>query len=123
MVREPSSTNYHLSTNDDAGTYRPEDHIDNPKGYGDGAGDPRQYDRRLRAPIDEERELSIDPETGMKNYIANERAGIMTSAKHVRKLFGDSIELARSYRRSNNKDEIYEALRLLGTGLHCLEGL
>ncbi|KAK8122012.1 Het-C-domain-containing protein [Apiospora sp. TS-2023a] len=108
-------------TADRLGTYRPEDHIDNPKGYGAGAGDPRQYDRRLRAPIDEERELSIDPETGMKNYIANERAGIMTSAKHVRKLFGDSIELARRYRRSNNKDEIYEALRLLGTGLHCLE--
>ncbi|KAK7984177.1 hypothetical protein PG989_011579 [Apiospora arundinis] len=103
------------------GTYRPEDHIDNPKGYGAGAGDPRQYDRRLRGPIDENRELSIDPETGMKNYIANERAGIMTSAQHVRKLFGDSIELARRYRRSNNKDEIYEALRLLGTGLHCLE--
>ncbi|KAK8043639.1 heterokaryon incompatibility protein het-C domain-containing protein [Apiospora rasikravindrae] len=103
------------------GTYRPEDHIDNPKGYGAGAGDPRQYDRRLRGPIDEDRELSIDPETGMKNYIANERAGITTSAEHVRKLFGDSIELARRYRRSNNKDEIYEALRLLGTGLHCLE--
>lgn len=67
--------------------------------------------------------MSIDPESGMKNYIANERAGITTSAEHVRKLFGDSIELARSYRRSNNKDEIYEALRLLGTGLHCLEGL
>ncbi|KAK8132501.1 heterokaryon incompatibility protein het-C domain-containing protein [Apiospora kogelbergensis] len=108
-------------TADRLGTYRPEDHIDNPKGYGAGAGDPRQYDRRLRGPIDEQRELSIDPETGMKNYIANERADIMTSAQHVRKLFGDSIELARRYRRSNNKDEIYEALRLLGTGLHCLE--
>ncbi|KAK8061481.1 hypothetical protein PG994_007847 [Apiospora phragmitis] len=108
-------------TADRLGTYRPEDHIDNPKGYGAGAGDPRQYDRRLRGPIDEDRELAIDPETGMKNYIANERAGIMTSAQHVRKLFGDSVELARSYRRSNNKDEIYEALRLLGTGLHCLE--
>jgi hypothetical protein len=22
-----------------------------------------------------------------------------------------------------NKDELYEALRLLGTGLHCLEGM
>lgn len=99
------------------GTYRPEDHIDNPKGYGDGAGDPRQYDRRLRGPIDEERELSIDPETGMKNYIANESAGIMTSSVHTKKLFARSIELAQT----GNKADLYEALRLLGTGLHCLE--
>lgn len=58
----------------------------------------------------------------MKNYIANEEAGCMTSALHVRKLFGESIRLGRSYARSRNKNELYEALRLLGTGLHCLEG-
>ena len=46
----------------------------------------------------------------------------MTSALHIRKLFGESIRLGRSYARSRNKDELYEALRLLGTGLHCLEG-
>ena len=55
----------------------------------------------------------------MKNYIANEGAGIMTSSEHTKKLFSRSIELARS----GNKADLYEALRLLGTGLHCLEGL
>ncbi|KAI8684825.1 hypothetical protein NCS57_00149600 [Fusarium keratoplasticum] len=102
------------------GCYRPEEHIDNPKDYAENV-DARQYDRRLRGPIDEERELSIDPETGMKNYIANERAGIMTSAKLVRRLFGGMIELGRRYKDSQRKADKYEALRLMGTGLHCLE--
>ncbi|KAL7786399.1 heterokaryon incompatibility protein Het-C domain-containing protein [Trichoderma ceciliae] len=102
------------------GCYRPEDHIDNPKGYAEGV-DARDFDPRLRGPIDERIELSIDPETGMKNYIANEQAGIMTSARHVRNLFGRCLELARQYKRSGNKPELYEALRLMGTGLHCLE--
>lgn len=102
------------------GCYRPEDHIDNPKDYADNI-DATQYDPRLRGPVDERVELAIDPRTGMKNYIANEQAGIMTSALHVRKLFGKCIQLGRSYNRSQNKDELYEALRLLGTGLHCLE--
>ncbi|CEI64418.1 hypothetical protein FVEN_g10783 [Fusarium venenatum] len=102
------------------GCYRPEDHIDNPKDYAENV-DARQYDERLRGPIDEERELSIDPETGMKNYIANERARIMTSAKHIKKLFSGTIELARRYKDSRRKADKYEALRLMGTGLHCLE--
>lgn len=54
----------------------------------------------------------------MKNYIANERAGIMTSSEHTKKLLARSIELART----GNKADLHEALRLLGTGLHCLEG-
>jgi hypothetical protein len=103
------------------GCYRPEDHIDNPKDYADNE-DATQYDRRLRGPVDEERELAVDQETGLKNYIANERVGIMTSAKHLRNLFGRSIELGRSYSRTGDKAELHEALRLLGTGLHCLEG-
>ncbi|KOS18990.1 hypothetical protein ESCO_000546 [Escovopsis weberi] len=102
------------------GCYRPEDHIDNPKGYGEGL-DPRDLDPRLRGPVDEEVELAIDPETGMKNYIANENIGIVTSARHVRKLFRRCIDLGRRYKRSGHKPEMYEALRLLGTGLHCLE--
>ena len=108
-------------TADRLGCYRPEDHIDNPKDYADNL-DATQYDRRLRGPVNERVELAIDPNTGLKNYIANERAGIMTSALHVRKLFGRSIELGRLYARSRNKADLYEALRLLGTGLHCLEG-
>lgn len=58
----------------------------------------------------------------MKNYIANEQAGIQTSAGLLRQLFGRSIELGRSYARNKrNDDDLYEALRLMGTGLHCLE--
>ncbi|KAL7620483.1 hypothetical protein AAE478_009478 [Parahypoxylon ruwenzoriense] len=102
------------------GCYRPEDHIDNPKNYADNE-DARQYYEKLRGPVDESVELAIDPETGMKNYIANERAGIMTSALHVRKLFSRCIELGRSYKQNNRKGDLHEALRLLGTGLHCLE--
>lgn len=103
------------------GCYRPEDHIDNPKDYAENQ-DARKYDRRLRGPVDERRELSVDPRSGMKNYIANEEAGITTSAAHVRSLFGRCIELGRRYKDRNNKEDLYESLRLMGTGLHCLEG-
>lgn len=72
--------------------------------------------------MDESVELAVDEQTGLKNYIANERAGIMTSAWHVRNLFTKCVELGRSYGRNQNKDDLHEALRLLGTGLHCLEG-
>ena len=48
---------------------RQTEHIDNPKGYGDGE-DARKYHPKLRGPVDP-RELEIDPQTGMKNYIAN----------------------------------------------------
>lgn len=104
------------------GCYRPEDHIDNPKDYADNK-DARDYDPRLRGPIDEGVELAIDERTGMKNYIANENANIMTSAQHVRNLFNRCIDLGRRYKNSGNKAEKYEALRLMGTGLHCLEGI
>lgn len=39
----------------------------------------------------------------------------------MRRTLGRSIELGRRYARSGNHDDLYEALRLLGTGLHCLE--
>ncbi|EXJ95082.1 hypothetical protein A1O1_00200 [Capronia coronata CBS 617.96] len=107
-------------TTERLGCYRPEEHIDNPKDYADNQ-DARQYDRRLRGPVDERRELSINPQTGLKNYIASEGMGIDTSAGLVRKLFGRSIQLGRQYSRSKDKKDLYEALRLLGTGSHCLE--
>ncbi|KAK3336082.1 heterokaryon incompatibility protein Het-C-domain-containing protein [Cercophora scortea] len=107
-------------TADRLGCYRPEDHIDNPKNYADNI-DARQYDPRLRGPVDEGVELAIDQQTGMKNYIANENINIMNSALHIRKLFTKSIELGRSYQQNQDKLVLYEALRLLGTGLHCLE--
>lgn len=47
--------------------------------------------------------------------------GIATSAGLVRNLFGRSIQLGRQYARTQNKADLYEALRLLGTGCHCLE--
>lgn len=87
------------------GCYRPEDHIDNPKDYADSV-DATQYDPRLRGPVNERIELAIDPRTGLTNYIANEQAGIMTSAFHVRKLFTRSIQLGRSYAHSGNKSEL-----------------
>jgi len=46
---------------------------------------------------------------------------LATSACLVRRVFRRSIELGRRYARSNNQDDLHEALRLLGTGLHCLE--
>lgn len=91
------------------------------KDYADNE-DARKYDKRLRGPVDEGKELKVDPETGLKVYIASEKAGIETSAGLVRKLFEKSIELGRKYHKENNKADFYEALRLLGTGLHCLEG-
>ncbi|KAI1872041.1 uncharacterized protein JN550_004244 [Neoarthrinium moseri] len=108
-------------TADRLGCYRPEDHIDNPKGYPAPGVDARQYDRRLRGPVDERVELAIDERTGLKNYIANENINIMTTALHIRKLFGRCIELGRDYNRRKNKDDLYEALRLMGTGLHACE--
>lgn len=57
----------------------------------------------------------------MKAYIASENLGIDTSAALVRKLFGRSVELGRRYARNKNEADLHEALRLLGTGCHCLE--
>jgi hypothetical protein len=50
-------------TTERLGCYQPTEHIDNPLGYAEGE-DARDYDRRLRGPVDEERELAIDPRTG-----------------------------------------------------------
>ncbi|KAI7627401.1 Het-C-domain-containing protein [Hortaea werneckii] len=102
------------------GCYRPEEHIDNPKDYAENE-DATQYDERLRGPVDEEAELSVDERTGMKRYIATEDADINTSAGLVRKLFGRSIQLGRRYKDSGDERDFYEALRLMGTACHCLE--
>ncbi|KAF8460509.1 heterokaryon incompatibility protein Het-C-domain-containing protein [Kalaharituber pfeilii] len=102
------------------GCYRPEEHIDNPKDYADNE-DARKYDSRLRGPVDEAKELAIDELNGMKAYIASENRGIDTSAGFVRKCFVKAIELGRKFGRDGNDADLYEALRLLGTGLHTLE--
>lgn len=108
-------------TEERLGCYRPEEHIDNPLGYADGE-DARTYDKRLRGPVDP-RELEIDPQTGMKNYIANERGGWATSAGYLRHSFARSIHYGRMYTSSRNGSEadLCEALRCLGQALHCME--
>ena len=96
----------------------------NPKDYNDNE-DARPYDPRLRGPV-RDIELQIDPETGMKNYIAHGRADWATSAAFVKYSFEQSIHHGRMYTAghsfSKSKDEdLAEALRLLGQGLHTLE--
>ncbi|KDQ31832.1 hypothetical protein PLEOSDRAFT_1053107 [Pleurotus ostreatus PC15] len=101
------------------GCYLPTEHIDNPKGYGDGQ-DARQIHPGLRGPVDP-MELEIDPRTGMKNYIANENGRWDTSKALVRRTLEKCIHLGRQYRSQGRKDDEYEAFRLLGTALHTLE--
>jgi hypothetical protein len=81
--------------------------------------DARDYDRRLRAPVDERRELSVNERTGLKHYIASEDQGITTSAGMVRDLLHRCIDLGR--RSGGRGPDFHEALRLLGTATHCLE--
>ncbi|PYH90268.1 heterokaryon incompatibility Het-C [Aspergillus ellipticus CBS 707.79] len=109
-------------TSERLGVYRPEEHIDNPKDYADNE-DARQFDGRLRGPI-RQVELDIDPETGMKNYIANEKGDWTTSAAYIKYSLARSIHYGRTYTHGGNKgndEDLCEALRCLGQGLHTLE--
>lgn len=95
----------------------------NPKDYADNK-DARRYDERLRPPV-RQIELDIDPDTGMKNYIANERGDWATSAAYVKFSLARSIHYGRMYthggQRKGNEEDLCEALRCLGQGLHTLE--
>ena len=111
-------------TKERLGVYRPEEHIDNPKDYNDNE-DARKFDPRLRAPV-RDIELAVDPDTGMKNYIAKVHADWATSAAFVKYSFEQSIHHGRQYCAGRgifkgNDDELAEACRLLGQGLHTLE--
>jgi hypothetical protein len=110
-------------TTERLGVYRPEEHIDNPKDYADNA-DARKFDPRLRGPINPE-ELKIDPSTAMKNYIANEHGGWATSSGYIKYSFSRSIHFGRVYTNgrgnSGREEDLFEALRCLGQGLHCME--
>lgn len=111
-------------TKDRLGVYRPEEHIDNPLGYADG-DDARKFDTRLRGPVDQQ-EVAIDPQTGMKNYIANESGGWATSAGYLRFSFARSIHFGRLYTSGGSgskgkESDLCEALRCLGQALHCME--
>ncbi|KAM0255963.1 hypothetical protein ACHAQJ_005267 [Trichoderma viride] len=109
-------------TEERLGCYRPEEHIDNPKGYADGI-DARTLDPRLRGPVDPI-EIDIDLNTGMKNYIANENGRWATSASYLRYSFARSIHFGRLYThgsQSGKEADLCEALRCLGQALHCME--
>jgi Heterokaryon incompatibility protein Het-C len=95
-----------------------------PKNYNDDK-DARQVDPRLRGPV-RPIELQVDPDTGMKNYIANTRGDWATSAAYIKYSFERCIHHGRLYTNGHGffkgKDEdLAEALRCLGQGLHCLE--
>lgn len=108
-------------TADRLGVYLPVEHIDNPKGYAEKEGDARNFHPKLRPPVSQ-RELEIDPNTGMKKYMATENQGWDTSTAFIRRTLKACIE---SGRRANGQEgaELWEAYRLLGTGLHTLEDL
>lgn len=90
------------------GSYRPEEHIDNPRGYEGGA-----YGQlRLQVHPDE---LSVDSMSGMKNYIASQKVAHIndTSLDFVEKQLVAAIACGRA------RD--YEAYTHLGAALHTLE--
>ncbi|KAF7307409.1 Het-C-domain-containing protein [Mycena indigotica] len=103
------------------GVYLPVEHIDNPKGYAEKEGDARRFHPKLRPPVNPQ-ELEIDERTGMKCYMATENRGWDTSTAHIRRVLVECIEKGR---RAGGRDgpDLYEAYRLLGTGLHTLEDL
>lgn len=105
-------------TKERLGVYRAEEHIDNPIGY---PSDAHHLDSRLRGPVDP-MELEIDPDTGMKNYIANESGGWPTSSEYVKRTLLKCIDLGRKYTGEEATEGFRnEALRLLGQALHTLE--
>lgn len=62
----------------------------------------------------------------MKNYIANERGGWATSSGYVKFSFARAIHFGRMYTHGphgqrGRDEDLAEALRCLGQGLHCLE--
>ncbi|KAF2735441.1 Het-C-domain-containing protein [Polyplosphaeria fusca] len=108
-------------TSERLGTYRPEEHI----GMLIYNVDARKFDQRLRGPVTDD-ELAVDPQTGMKNYIANERGPWATSAGYVKFSFSRAIHFGRMYTHGpsgqrGDSANLAEALRCLGQGLHCLE--
>lgn len=100
------------------------DPYSNPKDYNENE-DARPFDNRLRGPV-RDIELQIDMQTGMKNYIAKPNADWATSAAYVKYSFERSIHHGRQYTNGRGifkgkDEELAEALRYLGQGLHTLE--
>ncbi|EIM22694.1 Het-C-domain-containing protein [Wallemia mellicola CBS 633.66] len=57
----------------------------------------------------------------VENYIANEDGEWDTSSEFIRKNLVACVELGRRARQDDNDEQMWEALRLLGTALHTLE--
>ncbi|KAK5941191.1 hypothetical protein PMZ80_006468 [Knufia obscura] len=93
------------------GCYRPEEHIDNPKGY-EGGGD--GLHKQLRLQVSPE-ELAVQSGTAMKNYVANQDfTGVNdTSLDYIEKQLVAAIACGRA------RDP--EAYTHLGAALHTLE--
>ncbi|KUI73935.1 hypothetical protein VM1G_09645 [Cytospora mali] len=104
-------------TRDRLGCYTHAEHIDNPRGYPDNAKD---VDERLRGPVDP-RELESDPQTGMKNYIANSGQGWDTASEYLRNQLLLCIDFGRKGRRKHGAAARKEAFHRLGAALHTLE--
>lgn len=104
-------------TRERLGCYTHVEHIDNPRGYAENA---KEIDKRLRGPVDP-RELEIDPETGLKNYIANSGNGWDTAAGYIREQLKLCITLGRKGRRKHQAAARKDAFRHLGAALHTLE--
>jgi len=68
-------------------------------------------------------ELEIDPNSGMKNYIANERGNWATSMGYVKFSLTRAIHYGRVFKHGSGGQEsdLFEAFRCLGQALHCLE--
>lgn len=60
----------------------------------------------------------------MKNYIANEYGGWATSSGYIKHSFARAIHFGRLYTHGPSRgreEDLCEALRCLGQGLHCIE--
>ncbi|HEY8208473.1 MAG TPA: HET-C-related protein, partial [Myxococcaceae bacterium] len=90
------------------GVYRPEEHIDNPEGIKDGS----KIDPLFHGPVLPP-EIAVDPNTGLKAYIATRGGGFKTAADFV-----DS-----SLRSAKTAGITPEGRRLFGQALHTLEDL
>ncbi|KAG8997572.1 hypothetical protein FRB94_007596 [Tulasnella sp. JGI-2019a] len=104
-------------TSDRLGVYSAVEHIDNPRGY---TKDAKKYDHRLRGPV-RPVELEIDPRTGMKNYIANERGSWDTSSKYIRRTLRKCVQNGRKAYITGDEGARNDAYRDLGAALHTIE--
>jgi hypothetical protein len=95
-------------TTTNLGVYRPEEHVDNPEGLGDDS----QTDSSFRAPV-LPLEYAVDPDTGIKNYIAHDRQKYSTSTAYI----------SRSLTAALAAGLTPEGMRLFGQALHTLEDL